>query len=51
MTKTVDALSTEVTRAQTYLDRARGDRVKDLVQSLPSSADDGVVNLLGGSAR
>jgi uncharacterized protein YaaN involved in tellurite resistance len=51
MSKTVDALSTEVTRAQTYLDRARGERVKDIVQSLPSSADDGVVNLLGGTAR
>ena len=46
MQKTVDALSTEVTRAQSYLDRTRADKVRDVVPSLPADSS-GVVNLLG----
>jgi len=46
MQKTVDALSTEVTRAQSYLDRSRADAVRDVVPSLPG-ASDAIVNLLG----
>jgi len=49
MSKTVDALTSEVNRAQQYLDRARADQVKDVVASLPAPSADGVVNLLGSS--
>lgn len=49
MAKTVDALSTEVERAQKYLDRTRGEQVKDVVASLPASSADGVVSLTGRS--
>jgi uncharacterized protein YaaN involved in tellurite resistance len=46
MQKTVDALSTEVTRAQSYLDRSRAESVRDVVPSLPG-ASDSIVSLLG----
>jgi uncharacterized protein YaaN involved in tellurite resistance len=46
MQKTVDALTTEVTRAQSYLDRSRADKVRDVVPSLPAESS-GVVSLLG----
>jgi uncharacterized protein YaaN involved in tellurite resistance len=48
MSKTVDALSAEVTRAQAYVDRVRADKVKDVVASLPSPTADGVVQLGAG---
>jgi uncharacterized protein YaaN involved in tellurite resistance len=46
MQKTVDALSAEVTRAKSYVDRSRAEMVQDVVPSLPAETG-GVVNLLG----
>ena len=49
MAKTVEALTTEVDHAQRYLDRARNEKVQDVMSSLPSATggSGGVVNLLG----
>jgi hypothetical protein len=47
MQQTVDALSTQVDKAKTYLDRTRADTARDALGTLDTSATpDGVVKLL-----